>query len=628
MKRLITILIVMVTLLLSGCTRGEGQVMDGDGMFNIQQYTQITQEEAKQMMAQDDGHVIVDVRRQDEYDEGHIPGAILIPNESIETDPPAELPDLDQIILVYCRSGRRSKEAAQKLADMGYSNVYEFGGIIDWTGDIVTGETEATEDLASVDSSDALYESFLRNEATVRIKTESDFGYYFNFESVKDQDLTLEELVNTIIAAYIADNPDSKIWLDRIEYSYIDCGNDGNKELALIIYTPMSMEGWEQHLVIKDIDGTLQTIYSDVAWSRSSIFMNEYGYIFGDGSGGAAYHSYDKSFIDADGKWHFIYSDSSTAGIVPGGYGGDLWFNGESHMVPEGTPLDGEYCFLQFDFNNDPDDDSEYYYTYAKLADDDTEDEWGNGFRGYFYAKLVDDDSIYADMHPLKQFFDQEGLQIKTLKEIDQMIADKEVAEGLTEDIKNGKNIEWQTLDYDFEPYIATYNADNFLEKKEYFPIGFWLTSEDSKQTTLNIAADGSISGSFSDWQYNDTDGSSVTNRNEFTGKFTVVGKPADTIYELQLSEYALAYEAGTSETHEYTKGSISTINFIEVPGFDDGGSRYYLYCPGTKKSEIDEKVLSVLPDYYLEEKFEGDELSAYILYDKDGNNSVWRMSW
>lgn len=202
-KKLMLVLTVITTLLCVGCGRGEGQVMDGDGMFNIQQYTQITQEEAKQMMARDDGHVIVDVRRQDEYDEGHIPGAILIPNESIETDPPAELPDLDQIILVYCRSGRRSKEAAQKLADMGYSNVYEFGGIIDWNGDIVTGETQATEDLASVDSSDALYESFLRNEATVRIKTESDFGYYFNFKSVKDQDLTLEELINTIIAAYI-----------------------------------------------------------------------------------------------------------------------------------------------------------------------------------------------------------------------------------------------------------------------------------------------------------------------------------------------------------------------------------------------------------------------------------------
>jgi rhodanese-related sulfurtransferase len=82
----------------------------------------------------------VDVRRHDEFDEGHIPGAICIPNESIIDSMPSELPDLDQIILIYCRSGRRSKEAAQKLNDMGYTNVYEFGGIIDWTGEVVTGE--------------------------------------------------------------------------------------------------------------------------------------------------------------------------------------------------------------------------------------------------------------------------------------------------------------------------------------------------------------------------------------------------------------------------------------------------------------------------------------------------------
>ena len=100
-------------------------------------YEHITQEKAMEMMKADDGHVIVDVRRQDEYDSGHIPDAILIPNESIDTEQPKELPDLDQIILVYCRSGRRSIEAAQKLADMGYTHIYEFGGIIDWTGEVV-----------------------------------------------------------------------------------------------------------------------------------------------------------------------------------------------------------------------------------------------------------------------------------------------------------------------------------------------------------------------------------------------------------------------------------------------------------------------------------------------------------
>ena len=90
------------------------------------------------MMAKDDGHIVVDVRRQDEYDAGHIPGAILIPNESIGTEQPEELPDLNQIILIYCRSGNRSKQAAQKLYNMGYTNIYEFGGINTWTAKIVT----------------------------------------------------------------------------------------------------------------------------------------------------------------------------------------------------------------------------------------------------------------------------------------------------------------------------------------------------------------------------------------------------------------------------------------------------------------------------------------------------------
>ena len=102
-------------------------------------YTHIDQETAKQMMASEDGHIIVDVRSKDEYAAGHIPGAICIPNESITNTQPAELPDLDQVILVYCRSGNRSRQASQKLADMGYTNVYEFGGIKDWTGETVAG---------------------------------------------------------------------------------------------------------------------------------------------------------------------------------------------------------------------------------------------------------------------------------------------------------------------------------------------------------------------------------------------------------------------------------------------------------------------------------------------------------
>lgn len=96
----------------------------------------MTSQEAKEIMDTKTGYVIVDVRTQEEYDQGHIPGAISIPNETINDKKLAELKNLDQMILVYCRSGNRSRQAAKKLADIGYTNVIDFGGIISWTGDI------------------------------------------------------------------------------------------------------------------------------------------------------------------------------------------------------------------------------------------------------------------------------------------------------------------------------------------------------------------------------------------------------------------------------------------------------------------------------------------------------------
>ena len=102
-------------------------------------YTQISMDEAKQIFESDtDGsYIILAVRRADEFAEGHIPGAINVANESIGVETPAELPDKKQLIYIYCRSGNRSKQAAEKLAALGYTNIVEFGGIIDWTGEIV-----------------------------------------------------------------------------------------------------------------------------------------------------------------------------------------------------------------------------------------------------------------------------------------------------------------------------------------------------------------------------------------------------------------------------------------------------------------------------------------------------------
>ena len=130
LKRNKRFLIMLLTLALPigcvGCSNGGSAT-----------YEQISGAEAKALMDSESGYIIIDARTQEEYDQGHIPGAIMIPEYEIADRAEKELPDKDQLILVYCRSGRRSKIAAEELVKLGYTNVKEFGGIIDWEYEIV-----------------------------------------------------------------------------------------------------------------------------------------------------------------------------------------------------------------------------------------------------------------------------------------------------------------------------------------------------------------------------------------------------------------------------------------------------------------------------------------------------------
>lgn len=127
MKRLLPLFFSFL-LLLTGC--GAGGASEEKG------YQQISQEEAKEMMDNQEV-LILDVREQDEYDSGHIPGAVLLPVGSITEESAAEvIPEKDATVLVYCRSGNRSKTAAKTLAELGYTGIYEFGGITTWPYDV------------------------------------------------------------------------------------------------------------------------------------------------------------------------------------------------------------------------------------------------------------------------------------------------------------------------------------------------------------------------------------------------------------------------------------------------------------------------------------------------------------
>ena len=122
--------ILMVLLLLSGCA-AQAQ--------REQSYRQIDMDEAIAMMEAESDYIILDVRTPEEFSEKHIPGAINVANETIGSEEIPELPDKDQLILVYCRSGNRSKQASEKLVALGYTNIIEFGGINDWPGEVVSG---------------------------------------------------------------------------------------------------------------------------------------------------------------------------------------------------------------------------------------------------------------------------------------------------------------------------------------------------------------------------------------------------------------------------------------------------------------------------------------------------------
>ena len=129
---LLALAIITVATVFAGCTQKTNTEQTEATQVNIGTYYQIPQDEAKRIMDEQSDYIIVDAREQSEYDEGHIKGAIVIPYTEIEQKAEEMLPDKEQLILVYCRSGRRSKIAAQSLANMGYTNVKEFGGIIDW----------------------------------------------------------------------------------------------------------------------------------------------------------------------------------------------------------------------------------------------------------------------------------------------------------------------------------------------------------------------------------------------------------------------------------------------------------------------------------------------------------------
>ena len=149
-KLVILICVLMMSLVIGSCGHNDEshEIKSTEGASvkttwkedETDMYKMITMDEAKEIFKTEGDYIIVDVRRIDEFESGHIPGAINIPNEDIGIEEIAQLPNKEQTIYIYCRSGNRSKQASEKLVKMGYTNIIEFGGILNWTGEVVEGK--------------------------------------------------------------------------------------------------------------------------------------------------------------------------------------------------------------------------------------------------------------------------------------------------------------------------------------------------------------------------------------------------------------------------------------------------------------------------------------------------------
>lgn len=240
------------------------QIIEADGMGGLGagEYEQISQETAAELMKQS-GVIILDVRTDEEYAEGHIPGAICIPNETISDEMPAQLPDLEQTILVYCRSGRRSKEAAQKLADIGYKNIMEFGGIIDWTGEVVTDEPEVKNAV----SADYDYNVPDITEYDEKVIDESDYSVNAIFtanETVGDftiSSLYMESIDDEGNPTYVTN--------ELYDHGTLEAG----RSLKLVLSFPGDMPNYQ--ISYTDKDGNLKKFTLGQSGCDGSLVMGE-----------------------------------------------------------------------------------------------------------------------------------------------------------------------------------------------------------------------------------------------------------------------------------------------------------------------------------------------------------------
>lgn len=298
-------------------------------------------------------------------------------------------------------------------------------------------EPGAGESMAD-ESDNSLYESFLKNEVKVHYDASKEGG---RPNDVPDGDYSLSELVDAIKAAHDG----FTAMVESIDYSYIDCCNDGAKELILSVDAPDCGDGWDQTVVIKNVDGVLNLIYSNDRRVKEQLDINDCGYVSTSGGDGYGYLGAGSGVINNDG-YHSLYYVCAAHMNYSDDKGDKVWIDGSDIELPAGLGIGDDFYLIEYGVENTSDGSVDKYYSYAQITDRSITSV------GCFDLTKVEcsDESIYADTNPFRQYLESQGLKVCSVSEIVQMMADRDEALGVTDEIKNAGTEQWQTLDYNF----------------------------------------------------------------------------------------------------------------------------------------------------------------------------------
>lgn len=289
-------------------------------------------------------------------------------------------------------TGTVTFEAIEDKENGNYSGTGADGGADGET----SGQTKANE---ADEKSSQLYEDFLAGNAKAKFTGEADLGSYINLGNALTvgESYTLDEIIGNCEKG---DEIEAFTFTGK-QNSYIDCGQDGNKEL--LVELEYGAE-FTLKMIVKDMGGELDIIYSRDQWSRSDLEINDDGTIESSGSGGATIHGFDQAYIDADGKYHFYYGSEDYG--MPYSY---YAVKDGEYVVLDFEGLDTDHFMITSYWTSDAEN-KDYYYTLVELDDN---------------YEVVENADLYSESNPFRQKFDQAGIPVYTAEEVNRILDDR-----------------------------------------------------------------------------------------------------------------------------------------------------------------------------------------------------------